>query len=131
VLEYDPGHPILSIQQEEEFWKNEVVKGQHLIWDIIYKKSTTIGFVHAFNFKDNICETGISILFRKYRNKGYGYEAYLVLSDVLKQMNISSIYIWTTTLNIPAIALHEKLGFTLAEKKAEDGITWVKYTRCV
>ena len=129
VLKYDPGHPLLSKEQEEEFWKNEVSTGKHLIWDIIYNGSATIGFVHAFNFVYSTCETGISILFQKYRNKGYGYAAYLILFKILEQMNISTTYIWTTTLNIPAIALYEKLGFTLAETKKDDVVTWVKYVR--
>ncbi|UCC11379.1 MAG: GNAT family N-acetyltransferase [candidate division WOR-3 bacterium] len=131
VLKYDPGHPILSIQQEEEFWKNEVAKGQHMIWDIIFKKSATIGFVHAFNFNDNTCETGISILFQKYRKKGYGYEAYRILFEILRQMSISTTFIWTTALNISAIALYRKLGFTLAETQTDNDLTWVKYMRCL
>ncbi len=130
VLKYDPGHPILSIQQEEAFWKNKVAKGQHLIWDIVYKESMTIGFIHAFNFGNNTCETGISILFQKYRNKGHGYEAYRILFDILRLMNISTTFIWTTALNIPAIALYRKLGFTLAETQTDNELTWVKYIRC-
>ncbi len=131
VLKYDPGHPMLSIQQEEEFWKNEVTKGQHLIWDIIYEKLTTIGFIHAFNFKDNTCETGISILFQKYRHKGYGYAAYLILFEILRHMNISTTAIWTTALNIPAIALYEKLGYTSVETDIDDDVTWIKYLRTI
>ena len=129
VLKYDPGHPILSIQQEEEFWKNEVATGQHMIRDIIHKKSIIIGFIHAFNFENKACETGISILFQKYRTKGYGYEAYQILFGILRQLAISSTYIWTTNQNIPAIALYKKLRFMLVEKQTGDDITWVKYVR--
>ena len=129
VLKFDPGHPVLSIKQEKEFWDKEVEKGLHLIWDIIYKKSKTIGFIHAFNFEHSICETGISILFHKYRNRGCGYAAYQVLFHILKHMDISSTYIWTNTLNIPAIALYKKLGYTSAETQIQDEVTWSKYTR--
>lgn len=129
VLKYDPEHPILSIQQEKDFWEKKVATEQHLIWDIIYKKSITIGFIHAFNFERKACETGISILYQKYRNKGHGYAAYLILFGILKQMAISSTYIWTTNLNIPAITLYKKLGFVLADNQTDDDITWVKYTR--
>lgn len=129
VLKFDPGHPVFSVKQEKEFWKKEVEKGLHLIWDINYKKSKTIGFIHAFNFEHNTCETGISILFKKYRNKGYGYMAYLILFDVLKHMDISSTYIWTNTLNIPAIALYKKLGYTLTETRSDDDVVWEKYIR--
>jgi RimJ/RimL family protein N-acetyltransferase len=131
VLKYDPEHPVLSVKQEEEFWKKDVATGLHLIWDINYRKSITIGFIHAFNFEHKACETGISILFQKYRNRGHGYTAYLHLFKILKQLDISSTYIWTTTLNIPAIALYKKLHYTLAEKRIDNNATWVQYTRDV
>ena len=127
VLRYDPEHPVLSIQQEKDFWKNEVTSGHHLIWDIRYNKTITIGFIHAFNFALHTCETGISILFHKYRNRGYGYSAYNLLLELLKQKGISSTYIWTTVQNAPAIALYEKLGYIFDEKSTDTGTTWVKY----
>jgi len=129
VLKYDPGHPVFSVKQEKDFWEKEIEKGLHLIWDINYKRSKTIGFIHAFNFEHNTCETGISILFHKYRNRGYGYAAYQLLFHILKHMDISSTYIWTNTLNIPAIALYIKLGYTLTGKRSDDGVIWAKYIR--
>lgn len=56
---------------------------------------------------------GIDIPEKKYRNKGYGFQAFSAAINYYKANGINEVYTQTWSGNIPMIKLAEKIGFKL------------------
>lgn len=127
LREFDPCMPDQSIEDETNFYNNFVAKNLFLIMGIYDLENHLLGFIQAFELKQldsdkleefvyykngAICETGISILEPDNFRKGYGYQAYKLFLDYLKEKyNIQTTTISTYIENQRAIGLYRKLGY--------------------
>jgi len=126
----DPGYHKPSLQAEEEWWDMEIERGLHKIYSIHTKQNNVIGFIHLFSFKNNKCETGITV-FPKYNwNKGYAFAAYKQLEKkILPHEDLQEIYAETSEHNKGAISLYKKLGYKISGSYEENNIKWLVLTK--
>lgn len=125
----DPDRPIPSIQEEKEWWVNDVQSGKHLIFTVCTKNNKIIGFVHAFSFnkEKSHCETGIGIFPPENYGKGYAYETYRIFLPYLKKnYELKSTYIFVHPENKRAIGLYEKLNYKKRGTAKDGNMVWLK-----
>jgi RimJ/RimL family protein N-acetyltransferase len=125
---FDPDKPILTEEQEKEWWDNSVCKGKHFVWGIFVDNSVLCGIQCAFSFSEDMseCETGLTIFPSTNWNKGIGRKSTkLLMNELFKITSLKAIRAETNILNIGAIKIYETLGFTIKEKKKEDSVEWV------
>jgi RimJ/RimL family protein N-acetyltransferase len=87
-----------------------------------------IGFVNIFSFdyERKQCELGIGIGDKRYWRKGLAQKSVQIAVDyIFDKMNVERIYIETGELNIPALRLFEKLGFTACGEIIDEGFTFI------
>jgi RimJ/RimL family protein N-acetyltransferase len=126
-LEFDdPDRPIPTIAQESEWWKTDVESKKHIIFTIYNFEMRIIGFIHAFSFEDNTCETGITIFPKECWNKGYASSAYSLFIPFLENIFlIKSLSAEVNERNTSAIMLYSRLGFKRESTYNENSIIWV------
>lgn len=71
-----------------------------------------IGFIESIIIKDiNECEIYYIEIMKEYRNKHFGYDLLKNFLDLLKNLNISNIFLEVRFSNTVAINLYKKLNF--------------------
>lgn len=104
--------PEMTLEDEKKWWDNIVCSNKAIILSIFSKDEILLGFLKAFDIKNDICETGIEILNHENYSKGYGYEAFKRFLVFLKEkLNLKSSYVLIHPENKRSIKLFEKLGF--------------------
>ena len=98
---------------------------------VIRKGSLAIGWLKLNGLKlDDCLWISMLIVHKKYRNIGAGMMAISFAEKIARQMGKNNIFISTTTDNIPALSLYEKVGYRIVTENqhiAEDGSVT---TRC-
>lgn len=104
----------------EENWtehKSKDTSNKEIFFIIeISETNEAIGFTQLSNIDwiSRNCSFGISINESQHQKKGFANEAMEVLYGyAFNILNIEKIWLEVTSLNIPAIKLYEKFGFTL------------------
>lgn len=87
-----------------------------------------IGFLYGYELnrlddKNNMLYIHEITINEEYRNLGYGYKLMIEFKKYCSQNNISKIFLFTDSNNIPAIKLYNKLN---AEKAEEDSVYFIK-----
>lgn len=83
-----------------------------LVYPVLLKDNTNIGYVQAIPFDDGSWEIGYHIG-KPYTNKGYATEAVnAFLPVIMKQLNISEIKGICLAENTASVKVMEKTGFT-------------------
>jgi RimJ/RimL family protein N-acetyltransferase len=96
----------------------------HLITNVLVKNSQVIGYGHLEREGDKIW-LGIAIV---HFQLGMGYGSFLLnsLIDSARKLRLSILHLTVFKVNIEAIKLYEKVGFTLIEE-INDNTFLMKY----
>lgn len=120
ISQYDqPGFVRPMGVAEVEAWSERMVEG---LTFMVYDDETPIGVIAFMNLDDQNRHAELSIVIgnKDYWSKGYGSQ---IMEQQLKWgfhgLNLNRLYLHVFDFNKRAIALYEKMGFTLEGRKRE------------
>ena len=116
-----------TVDQERQWWNDQVVASKFRIWSVLVDGHLA-GFINAFDFQPDSCETGVQIFETQWR-RGIASAAYPLVLTILKtELGFSSTWVGTHPENVPALNLFEKLGYRRDGVMDDPPIQWVKLT---
>ncbi|NLW02501.1 MAG: GNAT family N-acetyltransferase [Clostridiaceae bacterium] len=111
----------ISLAAEKEFL-DKLIKEGHNYAIVLKTNETLIGNCSLFNINHihRTAETGIFIGDEKYRGKGYGTEAMLLLLAYgFKILNLNNVMLKVFSFNQRAIRSYEKAGFRVFGRRSQ------------
>lgn len=111
-----------SFEKDEEEWLDRIQKNKQtdVVFTIVLKSGIPIGFMglHRISWKDRTATTGALIGEEKYRNKGYGSEAKLVILEYAFQtLNLRKISSTVIAFNGRSVAYSLKCGYSVEGRR--------------
>ena len=120
----------LLTEEMHLYWMKNYVDTGKVSQFIIISDGIDVGciFIRDIDFENKTGEYGIFIGEDKYRGKGIGHKASLLLIQyAFSELKLNTLMLRVKKTNIKAIETYEKLGFK--EKNIENGIIFMEIVR--
>ena len=115
--QYDSPHPTddETLIKKITAWANACKGTDHLFW-MICLNNEVIGF---FSFNKHLHGYEVGYGFHpEHHGKGYAYESFTALIDLMKKAGITELCAGTALKNTPSVKLLTKSGFKLVETES-------------